>query len=106
MPSRAGWPTEAPCIDCGNRTEGLLLGERCPMCQVRRERRASRLAGRIALGAAVLMAGYLALRPLPGGTSGRVYAGVADTHHLPARTEDRGSHRDPDAPPGHTGTTE
>jgi len=47
------------------------------MCQVRRERRASRLAGRIALGAAVLMAGYLALRPLPGGTSGRVYAGVA-----------------------------
>ena len=78
MPSRAGWPTEAPCIDCGNRTEGLLLGERCPWCQVRRERRASRVAGRIALGAAILMAGYLFLRPLPGGgMSGRVYAGVA-----------------------------
>ncbi len=76
MPSRAGWPTEAPCIDCGKRTEGLLLGERCPMCVVRRERHASRVAGRIALGAAVLMAGYLFLRPLPGG-SGRVYAGVA-----------------------------
>ena len=28
--------TEVPCIDCGKRTEGLLLGERCPMCQVRR----------------------------------------------------------------------
>jgi len=77
MPSRAGWPTEAPCIDCGKRTEGLLLGERCPMCQVRRERHAGRLAGRVALGAAVLMAGYLAWRPLPGGTPGRVYAGVA-----------------------------
>jgi hypothetical protein len=77
MPSRAGWPTEAPCIDCGTRTEGLLLGERCPMCQVRRQRHASRLAGKVALGAAVLMAGYLAWRPLPGGTTGRVYAGVA-----------------------------
>ena len=77
MPSRAGWPTEAPCIDCGKRTEGLLLGERCQMCLVRRERQASRVAGRIALGAAVLMAVYLFLRPLPGGTPGRVYAGVA-----------------------------
>ena len=76
MPSRAGWPTEAPCIDCGKRTEGLLLGERCPMCQLQRERQASRVAGRVALGAAVVMAGYLFLRPLPG-TSGRVYAGVA-----------------------------
>jgi CDP-diacylglycerol pyrophosphatase len=47
------------------------------MCQVRRERHAGRLAGRVALGAAVLMAGYLAWRPLPGGTPGRVYAGVA-----------------------------
>jgi CDP-diacylglycerol pyrophosphatase len=47
------------------------------MCQVRRERQAGRLAGKAALGAAVLMAGYLAWRPLPGGTSGRVYAGVA-----------------------------
>lgn len=77
MPSRAGWPTEAPCIDCGKRTEGLLLGERCPMCQVRRERRAGRLAGRIALGAAALMAAYLVWRPLPGGMAGRVYAGAA-----------------------------
>ncbi len=77
MLSRAGWPTEAPCIECGKRTEGLLLGERCPMCQVRRERRAGRLGGRIAIVAAVLMAGYLVLRPLPGGMSGRVYAGVA-----------------------------
>jgi len=78
MPSRAGWPTDAPCIDCGRRTEGLLLGERCPVCQLRRERHASRVAGRIALGAAILMAAYLLLRPLPGGgMSGRVYAGVA-----------------------------
>jgi hypothetical protein len=77
MPSRAGWPTEAPCIDCGKRTEGLLLGQRCPMCQVRRERQAGKVAGRVALGAAVLMAAYLAWRPFPGGTPGRVYAGVA-----------------------------
>jgi hypothetical protein len=77
MPSPAAWPTDAPCVDCGKRTEGLLLGQRCPMCEVRRERQAGKVAGRLALVAAVLMAGYLALRPLPGGTSGRVYAGVA-----------------------------
>ncbi len=77
MPSHAEWPTSAACIDCGKRTEGLLLGQRCPMCVVRRERQASRLAGKLALVAAALMAGYLVLRPLPGGTSGRVYAGVA-----------------------------
>ena len=77
MPSRAGWPTEAPCIECGKRTEGLLLGDRCPMCQLRRQREASRVAGRVALAASVLMAAYLLWRPLPGATSGRVYAGVA-----------------------------
>jgi hypothetical protein len=55
-----------------------LLGERCPVCQLRRGRHASRVAGRVALGAAILMAGYLILQPLPGGgMSGRVYAGVA-----------------------------
>jgi hypothetical protein len=47
------------------------------MCQVRRQRHAGRLGGKIALVAAVLMAAYLFWRPLPGGTSGRVYAGVA-----------------------------
>lgn len=77
MPSHAGWPTEAPCIECGKRTEGLLLGDRCPMCQLRRQRDASRVAGRVALAAAALMAAYLLWRPLPGATAGRVYAGVA-----------------------------
>ena len=106
MPSRAGWPTEAPCIDCGNRTEGLLLGERCPMCQVRRERRAGRVAGRIALVAAILMAGYLALRPLPGGTSGRVYAGVAVLITYLLVRKIAAVIAIQMLPPGHPGTTE
>jgi hypothetical protein len=77
MPSRAEWPTEAPCIDCGKRTPGLLIGNRCDMCRVERERRASRQAGRISLVAAGLVAAWLVWRPIPGGTTGRIWAGVA-----------------------------
>lgn len=76
MPSPAEWPTDAPCVDCGRRTPGLLMGNRCDMCRVERERRASRLAGRISLIAALLVAGWLALRPLPGGGTGRIWSGV------------------------------
>lgn len=77
MRSPAEWPTEAPCIDCGKRTPGLLIGNRCDMCRVERERRASRKAGRISLVAAVLVGAWLAWRPLPGGTSGRIWSAVA-----------------------------
>ena len=77
MPSHAEWPTDAPCIDCGKRTPGLLFGNRCEMCRINRQRRASRKAGRISIVAAGLMAAYLIWRPFPGGMQGRIYAGVA-----------------------------
>ena len=76
MPSPAEWPTEAPCVECGRRTPGLLIGNRCDMCRVERERRASRLAGRISLLAAALVAVWLIMRPLPGAGTGRIWAGV------------------------------
>ena len=38
MPSLAEWPTDAPCVDCGKRTPGLLFGNRCEMCRIARER--------------------------------------------------------------------
>lgn len=73
MRSLAGWPPEVPCIECGRRLAGLPWGERCADCRAARERRASKIASRISLAAAVPMAGYLVWR-LPQGTSGRIYA--------------------------------
>lgn len=77
MQSPAEWPTDAPCTDCGRRTPGLLIGNRCNQCTVERRRRASRIAGRYALMAALGAAAWLAWRPLPGGSTGRVWSAVA-----------------------------
>lgn len=75
MLSPSGLP-EVPCAKCGRRLSGLPWGELCPECRAERERRASRLAGRISLAATVLMAAYVALR-VPADPTARLYAGIA-----------------------------
>ena len=75
MLSQSGLP-EVPCAKCGRRLSGLPWGELCPECRAEREGRASRLAGRISLGATALMAAYVALR-IPADPTARLYAGIA-----------------------------
>jgi hypothetical protein len=75
MLSRSGLP-EVPCAKCGRRIEGLPWGALCPDCRAERERRASRLAGRISLAATVLMAAYVALR-VPTDPTARLYSAIA-----------------------------
>jgi hypothetical protein len=75
MRSLAGSP-EAPCSRCGARIAGLALGDRCPDCNRRLRRRASRLAGRISLLATLLVAldVYLRMPPL---ALLRIYGAIA-----------------------------
>ncbi len=75
MPSPAGW-AEVPCARCGERVRGLGWGELCPACRAALGRRASRLAGRVALAATLLAALYVALR-LPADPMARYYGALA-----------------------------
>ena len=75
MPLPSGLP-EVPCLRCGTRIRGLRWGELCPECRAERQRRASRLAGRISLAATVLMAAYVAIR-VEATPMARLYGGIA-----------------------------
>lgn len=75
MPSLGG-PPEVPCSKCGRRTPGLPWGELCPECLADRKRRASRLAGWIALAATALAALYVGLR-VPSDPTARYYGLLA-----------------------------
>ena len=75
MLSQSGLP-EVPCARCGRRLRGLRWGDLCPECQAEREGRASRLARRISIAAALLMAAYVAFR-MPADSLARLYAGIA-----------------------------
>jgi hypothetical protein len=75
MLSRGGLP-EAPCARCGRRVVGLGWGELCPQCRAERSRRASRIATRISLAAALLMGLYVAFR-MPPDPMARIYGAVA-----------------------------
>jgi len=59
MRSPIGQPAEVPCARCERRVAGLAWGERCRDCLAERRRRASRLARRISLVAALLAAIFL-----------------------------------------------
>jgi hypothetical protein len=68
-------PPEVPCIACGRRVRGLGWGERCPDCRSRRKRRASRIARRISLASALVVAVLLKYRAPPG-TDPRLWIGI------------------------------
>ena len=74
MPSPAGW-REVPCVECGKFVAGINFVERCPDCLARRQRRARRLASRIAIVATILMAAWTLWR-LPQTDLARWYAGL------------------------------
>lgn len=75
MLSPSGLP-EVPCAKCQRRIRGLGWGELCPNCAAERKRRASRLANRISLAAAGLMAAYVALR-VSAAPMARAYGAIA-----------------------------
>jgi Zn finger protein HypA/HybF involved in hydrogenase expression len=68
-------PPEVPCVVCGRRVSGLGWGDRCPDCQARRKRRASRLARSISLASALVVAILLKYRAPPG-TDPRLWIGI------------------------------
>lgn len=68
---------EVPCIRCQERVIGLAWGERCPRCRKERKRRASRIARRISLVAALLVAIGMGLRGGgPVTEDSRIYIGI------------------------------
>lgn len=66
---------EVPCVRCQERVAGLAWGERCPRCREERKRRASRIARRISLVAALLVAIGMGLRG-PVTEDSRIYIGI------------------------------
>ncbi len=61
--SRLGYAGEpVPCVQCDRRELGLGWGEYCSVCRERRERHAARIAQRVALGGALLLAAWLIWR--------------------------------------------
>ena len=61
--SRLGFAGEpVPCVQCERREVGLAWGEFCSVCRKERERRAGRIARRIAIGGALLLAAWLVWR--------------------------------------------
>lgn len=61
--SRLGYAAEpVPCVQCDRREVGLAWGEYCSVCRRERERRAGRIAQRIAIGGALLLAAWLIWR--------------------------------------------
>ena len=71
-----GAPAEVPCARCGERIAGLPWGEVCAACRAELARRAGRIAGRLALGATVLMGLYVTLT-LPPDPLARLYGAIA-----------------------------
>jgi len=75
MPSLGGLP-EVPCARCGKRVPRIAWGGLCPECRWEREGRARRISSRAALGATLLMGGYVMLR-VPADSTARLISVVA-----------------------------
>lgn len=75
MPSLGASP-EVPCARCGTRVAGLPWGEYCARCRVELDRRAARIATRLALVATVLMGVYVGTT-MPPDPMARLYGGIA-----------------------------
>jgi hypothetical protein len=73
----SGGSPDVPCLTCGKRVYGLGWGTDCPECHARRDARASRLGGRVALGATALMGLYVWLKVPAEPALGRIYGIVA-----------------------------
>lgn len=66
---------EVPCASCHERIPGLAWGARCNVCHAKRARRASQLARRISLLAAVITAVVLRF-VIPPGPDARMVLGI------------------------------
>jgi len=73
----SGGSPDVPCLTCGKRVYGLAWGTDCPECHAKREARASRLGGRVALVATALMGLYVWLRVPTEPALARVYGAIA-----------------------------
>ena len=73
----SGGSPDVPCLTCGKRVYGLRWGTDCPECHARRQARANRLAGRVALVLTAAMALYVLLRVPAGSGLGRLYGAIA-----------------------------
>jgi hypothetical protein len=67
---------KVPCVQCDRREYGLAWGDYCSVCKERRRRCAEARAQRIAIVAALLMAGYLLWRT-PADLGQRIFAGAS-----------------------------
>ena len=87
----SGGSPDVPCLTCGRRIFGLRWGTDCPDCHAKRQVRANRLAGRVALAATALMAVYVWLRVPAEPALGRVYGaiGVVATYLIMRRIVSR-----------------
>jgi hypothetical protein len=87
----SGGSPDVPCLTCGKRVFGLRWGTDCPECTARREARAGRIAGRVALAATTLMGLYVWLRVPAEPALARVYGaiGVLVTYVLTRRIVSR-----------------
>ena len=54
-----------PCVQCDRREIGLSWGDFCSVCREERRRKANRIAQRYAIGAALILAGWLIWKTPP-----------------------------------------
>jgi len=87
----SGGSPDVPCLTCGKRVYGLRWGTDCPECTAKREAKANRLAGRVALVATACMGLYVWFAVPAESGLGRVYGaiGVLVTYVLTRRIVSR-----------------
>ncbi len=66
-----------PCVQCDRREAGLSWGDFCSVCRRERARRADRLAQRLAIVAALVLAAYLLIWRTPIHFAQRLFAAAS-----------------------------